>query len=101
MLFITQLIYLKPGQEAIFDEFEAVAIPSIARYNGRMLFRLRPGSAADFIESQIEQPYEIHMAEFESELDFQNFMQDETRKQFLHLKEQSIQSVVMIRGVKL
>ena len=101
MIFITQLIYLKPGQEAIFDEFEAVAIPGIARYNGRMLFRLRPGSAADFIENQIEQPYEIHLVEFASDLDFQNFMQDKERKRFLHLKEQSIQSVVLIKGTKL
>lgn len=101
MLYITQLIYLKPGQEAIFDEFEAIALPGIPRYNGRLLFRLRPGNTTDFIELHMEQPYEIHLVEFDSELDFQGYMQDETRKQFLHLKEQSIQSAVLIKGEKL
>lgn len=100
MLYITQLIYLKAGQEAIFDEFEAVAIPSIARYNGRLLFRLRPGTA-DYIELHTDKPYEIHLVEFDSEPDFHRFMMDETRKQFLHLKEQSIESVVLIQGKKL
>lgn len=101
MLYITQLIYLKAGQEAIFDEFEAVAIPSIARYNGRLLFRLRPGKTADYIELHMPEPYEIHLVEFDSELDFKAFMQDETRKQFLHLKEQSIQSAILYKGEKL
>lgn len=33
MLFITQLIYLNAGQEAVFDQFGVVAIPLIAQYN--------------------------------------------------------------------
>ena len=101
MLYITQLIYLKAGQEVVFDEFEAVAIPSIARYNGRLLFRLRPSDDDDYIELHTKKPYEIHLVEFDSELDFHRFMMDETRKQFLHLKEQSIESVVLIQGKKL
>jgi hypothetical protein len=31
MIYITQLIYVKPGQEAVFDEFEKVAIPIVAK----------------------------------------------------------------------
>lgn len=34
MLFITQLIYIKSGQEDIFSLFEAGAIPIIAKYKG-------------------------------------------------------------------
>ncbi|GAB2774550.1 hypothetical protein GCM10027275_16990 [Rhabdobacter roseus] len=100
MIYITQLIYLKEGQEEAFEQFEAVAIPAIARYNGRLLFRLRPEEST-FIESTLEQPYEIHMVEFAAEADFQNFMLDEERKQFLHLKEQSIRAAVLIKGTKL
>jgi hypothetical protein len=36
-----------------------------------------------------------------SEDDFKNFMQDEERKKFLHLKEQSIKAVTLIKGTKL
>jgi uncharacterized protein (DUF1330 family) len=100
MIFITQLIYIVDGQELIFDEFEAIAIPAIAKYNGRLLFRVRPGEEA-YIESAIENPYEIHLVEFDTDNDFANFMQDEERKRFLHLKEQSIKSVWLIKGEKL
>lgn len=100
MLYLTQFIYLKEGQETIFDEFEVVAIPLIAKYNGSMLFRLRP-NAEDFIESQIELPYEIHFVSFQEAADFQAFMADEERKQFLHLKEASIRSSFLVKGEKL
>ena len=100
MLFLTQLIYLKPGQEMVFDQFEDIAIPIIAKYNGRLLLRVRPTDNS-FIEHAIDKPYEIHLVEFAAEQDFNNFMQDEERKQFLHLKEQSIQSAWLIKGEKL
>ncbi len=100
MILITQLIYIKAGQEKVFDEFEEVAIPLITKYRGRLLFRVRPGSDA-YIQNLLEKPYEIHLVEFEEESDFQAFMKDEERKKFLHLKEQSIQSSILIRGVKL
>jgi uncharacterized protein (DUF1330 family) len=100
MLYITQLVYIKEGQEKIFDEFEAVAIPTISKYNGKLLLRVRPGEN-DFIEHHIDKPYEIHLVEFAAEQDFKNFMMDEERKKFLYLKEQSIKSVVFIKGEKL
>jgi len=100
MIYITQLVYIKEGQEKIFDEFEAVAIPTIPKYNGKLLLRVRP-EENDFIEHHIDKPYEIHLVEFEAEQDFQNFMNDEERKKFLHLKEQSIKSVILIKGLRI
>ena len=100
MIFITQLIYIREGQENIFNQFEDVAIPTISKYNGKLLLRVRPGENA-MVEASIEKPYEIHLVEFATEKDFEHFMQDEERKKFLHLKEQSIKSVVLIKGTKL
>ena len=100
MIYVTQLIYIVPGQERTFDEFERVAIPIISKYNGRMLFRVRPADNA-FIEHSIDKPYEIHLVEFDSENDFENFKKDDERKKFLYLKEQSIRSSIMIQGIKL
>ena len=100
MIYITQLIYIKSGQEEVFDQFESVAIPIISKYNGKLLFRVRP-SADSFIEKNVESPYEIHLTEFESDTDLQNFMKDEERKQFLHLKEKSIELSVLYKGEKL
>ena len=42
MFFITQLIYIKQGQEKVFDQFEEIAMPLISKYNGRLLLRVRP-----------------------------------------------------------
>lgn len=100
MIYFTQLIYVKGGQESVFHQFEDIAIPIISKYNGRLLLRVRPAES-NFIESQIEKPYEIHIGGFDSEQDFQNFMKDEERKKFLHLKEQSIRSSILIKGTRL
>ncbi len=100
MIFITQLIYIKEGQENVFHQFEAIAIPTIVKYNGRLLIRIRPDNNS-IIENNIGNPYEIHLVEFDTEQDFDNFKQDEERKKFLHLKEQSVASVLLIKGVKL
>ena len=97
MILITQLIYLNDGQEKIFDEFESVAIPAILRYNGKLLLRVRP-TPQSFIEHSIERPYEIHLVQFKTEKDFEDFKQDETRKSFLHLKNQSVKSSILIVG---
>lgn len=100
MIFFTQLIYIIEGQEQVFDQFENIAIPAILKYNGRLLLRVRP-TENTFIENHIDKPYEIHLVEFETQQDFDNFIQDEERKKFLHLKEQSIKASILIQGNKL
>jgi len=94
------LIYIKEGQESVFHQFEDIAIPAILKYNGRLLLRVRP-TENSFVEYNIDKPYEIHLVEFANEQDFENFKQDEERKKFLHLKEQSIKSVILIKGLKI
>lgn len=84
-----------PGQEQVFDEFERMAIPIIDKYNGRLLLRTRPG---EIVEANIDVPYEIHLVQFDSEPDFERFKRDESRKAFLHLKEQSVREMLLIKG---
>ena len=100
MIYITQLIYIQEGKEQIFHEFEDVAIPIISKYNGELQLRIRP-HAANIIYSAKEPPYEVHLVSFNSQEDFDAFKHDEERKQFLHLKEQSIRSVTLIKGTKM
>jgi hypothetical protein len=100
MVYITQLIYIKEGQETVFYQFEDIAIPLISKYNGKLLLRIRP-EEKNIIEQTIETPFEVHLIAFDTETDFQNFLQDEERRKFLHLKEQSIKSTPLIKGGKL
>ena len=100
MIYITQLIYVIAGQEEIFHQFEDIAIPTILKYNGRLTLRIRP-TEESIIENNMEKPYEIHLVEFNSQEDFDNFKKDEERRKFLHLKEKSIKSSILIQGTKL
>ena len=100
MIYITQLIYIKDNEELVFQQFENIAIPIISKYNGQLLLRIRPEESS-IIEMNIERPYEVHIVQFDTDINFQNFMHDEDRKQFLHLKEQSIKSAILIKGEKL
>jgi len=100
MILITQLIYIIDGQERAFNEFESVAIRAISKYNGRLLLRLRPPEDS-FIEAHIDKPYEIHLIEFETGQDLESFMQDEERRQFIHLRDQSVRMSIVIQGAQL
>lgn len=100
MIYLLQLIYIKEGQEKIFHEFENIAIPLISKYNGTLLLRVRP-PADSYIEHHMDKPYEIHFVSFESEQDFKDFSKDEERKKFLHLKEQSIKSSMLVQGMRI
>jgi uncharacterized protein (DUF1330 family) len=97
MMFVTQLIYLHPGKESVFDEFESVAIPLIRKHGGELLLRVRP-AADNVIERSIDIPYEIHIVTFPSDEAFAAFAKDEAREGVLHLKDDSVRSSLLVRG---
>lgn len=100
MIYLTQLIYIKEGKEKLFQQFEKIALPAMAKYGGRLLLRIRPTEDC-FVGPRLEKPCEIHLVEFPREQDFEAFQQDGERRKFLHLKEESVRSVLLIKGVAL
>lgn len=100
MIYLTQLIFIKEGKEDVFHEFEDFAIPLMEKYNGRIVHRLRPQKDS-YISSSEEQPYEIHFISFDSENDLAEFLKDDTRQIFMHLKNESVQSSLLIKGEKM
>ena len=99
-IYITQLIYVRRGEEKVFHQFEDIAIPLIKNYCGKLLLRVRP-EENQIIDGISNPPYEIHIIEFENEDNFRDFMNDDERKKFLYLKEKSIESVLLIKGSQL
>ena len=97
MIYITQLIFIKEGKEEKFLEFERHAIPLMEKYNGKIIYRLRP-SSDDFIDANIELPYEIHFILFDSEQNLAKFMKDDSRLGFIHLKDESVKSMLLVKG---
>ncbi len=100
MIYLTQLIFVKEGKENVFHEFENFAIPLMEKYNGRIIHRLRP-QKENYISSSEEEPYEIHFISFNSEEDLAKFLKDDTRQKFMHLKNESVQSSLLIKGEKM
>jgi hypothetical protein len=96
-IYLTQLIYINPGKEAIFDTFESVALPLLSKYRGELLLRIRPNPES-VIQAESEIPYEIHIVRFENEEDLKEFSEDTERKRVLHLKNQSVRDSLLIRG---
>jgi uncharacterized protein (DUF1330 family) len=97
MLFVTQLVYIHPGKERVFDEFEALAIPLIGKHGGELLLRLRPNPEG-VIARSIDLPYEIHLVRFPSDEALAGFTADPERQGFLHLKNDSVRSSLVVRG---
>ncbi|MEP2025111.1 MAG: DUF1330 domain-containing protein [Reichenbachiella sp.] len=100
MIYITQFIYLKPGKEAIFQAFENHAIPLMEKYTGKIVQRLRPDATA-YVAGEDKKPYEIHIVSFESEDKLNEFMNDNSRLKYKHLKDESVESILMFKGEKM
>jgi uncharacterized protein (DUF1330 family) len=97
MVYLTQLVYVREGREATFQEFEAIVLPLLAKYGGELLLRLRP-DAASKIEGSQDVPYEVHVVRFANEDDFFRCVNDEERQRVLHLKDESVSVSLLIKG---
>ena len=97
LVYLTQLVYVKPGKEAIFNSFEDAAIPLIAKHGGELLLRVRP-TKDGILAAGIDVPDEIHLVRFKNEDDFAKFSEDDERQQALHLKDQSVRAVILVKG---
>jgi uncharacterized protein (DUF1330 family) len=97
MIYLTQLVYVHAGKEDVFHQFEDIVIPLIAKHRGKLVLRLRPNGES-VVSSTTEIPYEVHIVQFENEDDLGRFMRDDERQRFLHLKNESIRSSLLIKG---
>ncbi|MGI8423208.1 MAG: DUF1330 domain-containing protein [Chloroflexota bacterium] len=100
MIILTQLVYVHPGKERAFDEFEALAIPLIARHRGHLMLRIRP-TQESVVVSKVEVPYEIHVVRFESDDDFTRFAANPERREFLHLRDESVRATLRVKGTEI
>jgi hypothetical protein len=97
MVYLTQLVYVRPGEEETFLQFEAVVLPLLARYEGELLLRLRP-TADSVVEAAIEVPYELHFLRFKSEEGLSQYGRDPARQRVLELKDRSLRTSLVVQG---
>jgi hypothetical protein len=99
-IYYTQLIFVKPGQEAVFERFEDHVLPLLEKYNGRLLLRWRQ-TPEGVVGAAFDAPYEVHVVSFATRDDFTAYAKDETRRSYLPLKNQSIERVLLIEGAEI
>ncbi|HWD89504.1 MAG TPA: hypothetical protein VG367_15340 [Mucilaginibacter sp.] len=97
MLYYTQVIFIKEGQEDPFNLFESHVLPLLERHNGTLLYRVRPTDDC-VIETNLGKPYELHLVSFPSREDFEGYAKDNDRLKHMHLKEASIKKAMLIEG---
>jgi hypothetical protein len=97
MIYLTQLIYVHNGREADFQQFEEIVLPRLSRYAGELVLRLRPDQTSKIAGSG-ELPYEVHVVRFETEEGLARYSDDDERQRWLHLKDQSVRTALLIKG---
>lgn len=97
MLYYTQLIFIKEGQDDQFNLFESQVLPLLEKHNGTLLYRVRPTDDC-IIETNMGKPYELHLVSFPSMEDFVAYGKDPERLRYMHLKEASIEKALLIEG---
>src|SRR5579863_6466194 len=97
MLYYTQLIFIKEGQEDQFNLFESHVLPLLEKHNGTLLYRVRPTDDC-VIASAMGRPYELHLVSFRSVEDFVSYGKDPDRLRYIQLKEASIEKALLIEG---
>ncbi|HVW97292.1 MAG TPA: hypothetical protein VHA56_15070 [Mucilaginibacter sp.] len=100
MIYYTQLIFIKPGCEDAFHAFEDQVLPLLGDHKGRLIYRVRPDKDA-FIESNDEEPYEIHLVTFDDKKDFETYKNDPRRLDFIEMKNASVKNMILIEGIAL
>jgi hypothetical protein len=100
MIYYTQLIFVKPGQECIFHAFEDEVLPLLSDHEGELLYRIRP-TRESFITNSQELPYEVHIVSFKNKTGFENYAKDPRRLACLDQKNASVERIVLIEGTHL
>ena len=98
MIYITQFIFVTSGKEDVFLAFEDQVIPLMEQYHGKVIYRICP--TTETVITGEETPYEIHFLSFPSEDDLNNFLNDDRRLAFKHLKDESVRTSWLFKGEK-
>jgi hypothetical protein len=98
MLYFTQIIFIKGGRQDQFNLFESHVLPLLKKYNGTLVYRVRPDDNSVIETTFSNNPYELHVITFPVRTDFEGYRDDPERLQYLSLKEESIEKALLIEG---
>jgi antibiotic biosynthesis monooxygenase (ABM) superfamily enzyme len=93
---IVAALYVNPGREAEFEQFESAAAAIMNRYGGRIERRIGcdPGPGGDI-------PHEVHIVTFPDQDSFARYRGDAELNALAGLRARAIRSTVVWRGADL
>ncbi|NIJ54199.1 DUF1330 domain-containing protein [Dyadobacter arcticus] len=97
MIYYTQLIFIKEGKESAFHFFEDQVLPLLQRHNGELVYRVRP-TVSSVVATTLGFPYEIHLVIFTDRKSFEGYRDDPDRLKHMHLKDESVEKIILIEG---
>ena len=97
MIYYTQIIFIKDGQENAFHSFEDKVLPLLHHHNGELIYRVRP-PLSSVIATAFGHPYEIHLVSFTDRKSFEDYRDDPQRQEHTYLKDESVDRVILIEG---
>jgi hypothetical protein len=97
MIYFTQLIFIREGKEDTFHAFEDQVLPLLQRHNGELIYRVRPPRSS-VVATTIDYPYELHLVSFTDRASFEGYRDDPDRLKYMHLKDESVERIMLIEG---
>jgi uncharacterized protein (DUF1330 family) len=95
-LIIVASLFVHPGHEAEFEQFESAAASIMQRYGGRVERRIGFASSPN-----PDQPHEVHILEFPDEASFARYRADADLQALADLRSRAIRHTVAWTGKEL
>jgi uncharacterized protein (DUF1330 family) len=93
-LYLTVLLYVKPGMDEQFQDYERKVRPIIESYGGRFEKIIRPAN----ISGELAMPDEVHWLSFPSEQSFLRYRTDPVLPQLAHMRASATAKTIIISG---
>jgi uncharacterized protein (DUF1330 family) len=95
-LIIVAALFIHPGHEKEFEEFETAAESIMRRHGGRLERRIGIASSAN-----PEQPHEVHLVTFPDEASFARYRTDADLQALAELRTRAIRQTTIWMGTDL
>jgi hypothetical protein len=92
-LIIVAALFIHPGREAEFEQFETAAESIMRRYGGRIERRIGFGASAD-----LGQPHEVHIVTFPDQRSFERYRADADLQALAELRTRAIRHTTIWIG---
>lgn len=87
---IAVFLYINPGFEREFMEYESMVLPLLDKYSGKVNLRFRPEKDSSSVSGENGLPFEVHILSFPAKADLEAYKNDPDRIKYQYLAEISI-----------